>query len=153
MDGASVSDAGQLSVEPPSICAAVTVTVPALVVAERSTVMSLHTAVGVCTSFTVTVNWHVVVFAGDEASVATYVWVVVPNGNNAPGASPAVCATVTPEQLSTADGFKNETFAPHSSTSLPTVIFDGQFVNVGATLSTIVMVFVQVATFPVLSAT
>jgi hypothetical protein len=85
------------------------------------------------------------------ASVAVYVCVVVPTGKNAPVARPAVRVTTTAEQLSAADGLNNVTFAPHLSTSLPTVMLAGQFVKVGAILSTIVIVFEQVLTLPLLS--
>jgi hypothetical protein len=86
-------------------------------------------------------------------SVAVYVWVVVPTGNNEPVVRPAVCVTTTPVQLSVADGFKNVTLAPHLSTSLPTTMFDGQLVKVGGTLSSIVTMLEQVVTLPLLSVT
>ena len=87
------------------------------------------------------------------ASVARYVCVVVPNGKNEPVARPAMRVTTTPEQLSAAGGFNKDTFAPHLSTSLPTVMLAGQFVKVGATLSRIEIVLEQVVTLPLLSVT
>ena len=61
--------------------------------------------------------------------------------------------TVTPGQLSVADGLRNVTFAPHLSTSLPTVMFAGQFVKVGLMLSLIVTVAEQVEELPLPSVT
>ena len=90
-------------------------------------------AVGVCASITVTSNWQVAVL--DEISVAVNKMVLVPNGNKSPENNPEVWVTTTPVQLSVADGLVKTTFVPHSSTSLPTVILDGQLVKIGAVIS------------------
>ncbi len=64
---------------------------------------------GGCTSFTVTVNVHVAVLPA--ASVAVAVTVVVPTGKVLPDAGTVV--TVTPGQLSEAEGAAKFTTAPH----------------------------------------
>ena len=115
-------------------------TVPA---AESTTVTSLHTAIGGCISMTVTLNWQLVLFP--EASVATYVCVVVPIGKNAPVARPAVRITTGDEQLSVATGFRKDTFAPHLLTSFPTEKLAGQLENTGLPASSITMANVSVS--------
>jgi hypothetical protein len=69
----------QLSVLPPSTCAAVTEAWPA---ASTYTVALRQTATGGCTSLTVTVNEHVAVLP--DVSSAVYVTVVTPTGNAVP---------------------------------------------------------------------
>jgi hypothetical protein len=63
---ANVSVAGQLSVDPPLICAVVMDAVPA---AFRSITTSLQTAVGACSSFTVTVKAQVAVLPAASVPV------------------------------------------------------------------------------------
>jgi hypothetical protein len=75
----------QLSVEPAFTSEGSTYPCPD---AFKLIVTSWHIAVGVCASFTVTVKVHVETLP--FVSVAVYVCVVVPNGNNEPGTRPDV---------------------------------------------------------------
>ena len=91
----------QLSEEPPSTSDATMFTLP---VTSSSTVMSSHTAVGVCRSVTVIVNAQVTMLP--PASVAVYSTVLIPSGKIEPEARPAVCVTTTPGQSSIAVGIE-----------------------------------------------
>ena len=77
----AVNEILQLSVDPPSISAA---DIVALSEASRITVIFLQTATGSISSVTMTLKLHVDVLAA--ASVKVYVTVVVPVGNELPGA-------------------------------------------------------------------
>lgn len=104
---------------------------------------------GFSLSTTVTVKVHVQKFPA--ASVALYVFVVVPFGNTDPGGRPAVCVTVTPEQLSVATGMVHDTTALHIAGSLLTVMLAGQETKTGVSASLIVMVNEQEEVFPTAS--
>ena len=85
---------GQLSEEP-----TVYVTdAPHIPLSFDTVIFAGQLIVGASVSFTVTVNEHVAVLL--EASVTVKLFVVVPVGNVEPLAWPAVCATVSPVQLS-----------------------------------------------------
>jgi len=102
--------------------------------------------VGGCTSFTVTVNVQLAVLPA--ASVAVAVTVVVPTGKVLPDAGTVV--TVTPGQLSLADGSANVTTAPQVPGVLLTEIFAGQ-VMLGGCTSFTVTVKLQVDVLPAAS--
>ena len=72
--------------------------------------------VGTSLSFTVTVKLHEAVLP--DASVTVNVLVVVPLGNVAPLASPAVLSVEAPGQLSAPAGAVYVTTAPHVPASL-----------------------------------
>ena len=97
---------------------------------------------GTCVSFTVTVNWQVLILP--DASVAVTVTVVVPTGKKLPDAGTLV--TTTPGQLSVAVGVKL-TLAPHWPAVLGTIIFAGQ-VTTGNCTSLTLMVNVQMVILP-----
>lgn len=85
---------------------------------------------GFSKSLTVTLKAQTEMFP--YASVAVYEMLVVPIGNNEPLGNPNVCKTVTPAQLSVADGETQFTIAPQTPGLLLVVMFIGQDVNVGA---------------------
>ena len=93
----------QLSVEPPLICADVTVTDPAFVAELKSTVMSWQTAVGACISRTVTVNEQIAVLPPASVTVYEIVCGEPAIVNTAPDAKP-VLTTLAPGQSSVTVG-------------------------------------------------
>ena len=82
-----------------------------------------------------------------EASVTVNVSVVIPIGNKAPLANPAVCVVVAPAQLSVPAGGVKLTMAPHCPASLTVAIF-ALHVITGISLSVTVIVNEQVAVLP-----
>ena len=91
-----------------------------------------HAIVGFSLSLTVTVKLQLAVFPAP--SVTRNVFVVVPAGNVAPLARPAVCVVVAPGQLSVPDGVVYATTAPHVPAALFIVMFAGHVI-VGSSVS------------------
>ena len=83
-------------------------------------------------------------------SVAVYSIVLIPGGNTEPEARPLLRVNTTPEQSSVAVGIEYVTTALHLSTSVPTVISDGQTIT-GSVSSVIVTVTLQVVVLPLAS--
>jgi hypothetical protein len=110
-------------------------------------ILAGHVIVGFCASTTVTVNVQDAVLP--DASVAVTVTVVVPTGKKLPDAGLEL--TVTPGQLSLADGKLYVTTAPHWLVVLFTVMFAGQLPIVGFCASTTVTVNVQLDVLPAAS--
>ena len=78
---------------------------------------------------------------------------MVPTGNSAPLANPAVCAILDPEQLSSEVGSVQVATAPQAPLSLFNDIVDGRETILGSVTSTTVTVAVQPAAFPLVSIT
>ena len=100
---------------------------------------------GAWVSFTVTVNEQV-----DElpaASVARKLTADVPTGKKDPDAAPMLAIAGEAVQLSVAEAFANETFAPHCPAAVPWLMLAGQ-VMPGAWVSLIVTVNEQVDELP-----
>lgn len=76
---------------------------------------------------------------------------VTPVGKVDPLAGPSVCTTVTPGQLSVADGAAQLTTAEHTPGEVLVIIFSGQLTKTGAWLSVTVTVNEQAAVFPLAS--
>ena len=108
-------------------------------------IFALQEITGNSVSVTATLKEHEAVFP--EASVTVNVCVVVPIGNNDPLTNPAVCAVVTPAQLSVPAGGVKFTIAPHCPASLFTAIFELQEIT-GNSVSVTVIVNEQLAVFP-----
>ena len=79
-----------------------------------------HVIVGFWRSFIVTVKEQLAVLP--NPSVTKKVFVVVPTGNVAPDANPAICVVIDPRQLSVPIGALYVTTASHISKSLPCVM-------------------------------
>jgi hypothetical protein len=75
----------------------------------------------------------------------------MPTGKTDPLAKPIVCVTIKPAQFSDATGEVQLTTAPHEPGELFTVMFKGQEVNTGGSLSFTVTVNEQVLTLPTAS--
>src|SRR5512140_1030274 len=104
--------------------------------------MSLHTASGCCTSSTVTVNEHTIELPLPSVAVYEIVCGEPLTLKNDPGVPPVGPVTVTSfggVQSSIAVGGVQFTKAPQSSTSLPTVMFAGQFTQCRPLASSTVM--------------
>jgi hypothetical protein len=106
--------------------------------------------VGNSVSVTVTVNPQVAVLP--LASVTLNTFVVVPIGNAAPLATPAVCIVVWPGQLSAPIGAVYVATALQSPASFTLLMFAGQVI-VGSWVSLTVTVKPQVAVLPLASVT
>jgi hypothetical protein len=100
-------------------------------------------------SVTVTVKEHTLLLP--LASVAVNVIVVVPMGNVDPLGNPAVCVITKPGQLSVAAGASHETTAEQFPGVLPTLMFAGHDVKIGACTSATVTVNEQSVEFPLAS--
>jgi hypothetical protein len=104
---------------------------------------------GTWLSVTVTVNAHSVLFP--LASVAVKTIFVVPTGKEDPLAGPLVWVKINPAQLSLAAGATQLTTALQLPGFDETVIFDGQDVKTGNSLSVTVTVNEQIAVLPTAS--
>jgi hypothetical protein len=106
--------------------------------------------VGAWLSVTVTVKEHTEVFP--KMSEAVNVTTVAPIGNADPLGKPAVWLIITaPGQLSEAAGGAHDTTELHNPGVLFTAMFEGQEVNVGASLSVTVTVNEQITESPAAS--
>jgi hypothetical protein len=100
---------------------------------------------GGSTSSTVTVKEQDVILF--EASVAVNVCIVIPTGNVAPLAKPAVCVVTTPEQLSVPTGGTNVTTAPQIPGVELTDMFAGHVITGGSASNTVIVKEQDVALF------
>ncbi len=141
----------QLSVAVGSVHDTAAVHWPVVVVRVMSAGQPVMT--GFWVSFTVTVKLQVELPL-PEASVATYVTVVVPTGNVEPGVCDFV-QVMLPDavQLSVAVGSVQVTAALHRLLSFAWVMLAGQSESTGASVSVMVTVKLQEAVFPEASVT